>query len=126
MSDFKINSATDISSVIKAHFAWKLKIKAIVEGNSNELYDLKTIASHNKCVLGKWIEKVKFDEIGQDERFFMLKEKHGRFHELTAEIIQSARLGNMLQVSKEISTGEYAQLSRKVVTLLTELYKDYK
>ncbi len=53
--DLNMGSATDVASVIQAHHAWKKRIQAVIEGTSDEVFDVELIAKDNLCVMGQWL-----------------------------------------------------------------------
>ncbi len=126
MSNFQIDSSTDISAVIKAHFAWKLRIKTIIEGTATELYDPEQIARDDQCVLGKWISTVAFSNIGQDYTFKQLQQKHANFHTVAAHTVELAQSGHKADALKEVTSGQYAKISKEVTGLLSTLYNKNK
>lgn len=123
---FKASSA-DISAIIKAHFAWKLKIKSAIEGTSDEALDALNIEDDEACALGQWVTSASFSEdIAYDPIFLQLQKKHSEFHQVTSKTAQLNQAGDKNQALAEITSGECAKISREIVNLLSELYKKYK
>jgi hypothetical protein len=65
---------------IEVHMHWKLRLKAVIEGNSTEQLDPAVICRDDECILGKWIYGESSERYRSSGLFKELCEHHALFH----------------------------------------------
>lgn len=110
---------SEIEAALQAHAAWREHFKDILNGRAT--FDLKSIASHDQCVLGKWL-------INEGQRMIpaeLHKEiyaVHQDFHRLAADIIQKIKDKRYAEAHEDISLeGPLNLTSLKMRSLLVKL-----
>lgn len=123
VDELDINSATEIASVIQAHYVWKERIQAVVDGTSTEELIVADIAKDNLCILGKWIYGAGMEKLSDNPLFQSLFETHRLFHLSAAQAVELAQSGRKDLAQESIDSGDYATKAKKTIGLLTALYR---
>lgn len=109
----------DFSQVIYAHSAWKNRLKDHIM--KNEPLDAATIAKDDQCELGKWIygEGRKYSSRSE---YADVKQKHARFHAVTAEVVRKAAALKKEEALQLIGQGtDFARASSECVAAIAAL-----
>ena len=122
VTGLNIQSAREIGSVIEAHFAWKSRIQAVIEGSSSEILSVEVVSKDNQCILGKWIYGSGYQHYGDDTLFQGLRETHTHFHQCAGHVLALAQTGDKDQAQRSIQ-GAFSAASRVVIAKLTEMYQ---
>ena len=111
----------DFRKAIDAHLQWKERLRAAVDGNSEEHLDLRQVARDDQCVLGKWIHGPGNASYGDSEQFVSLRGHHADFHVCAAGILAEAQAGRAHEAKLQL-TNTYAKASEAVKHDLIRLY----
>jgi copper oxidase (laccase) domain-containing protein len=111
----------DFRKAIDSHLQWKERLRAVVEGDSEEQLDLRQVARDDQCVLGKWIHGPGTATYGNSEQFASLRSHHANFHVCTAGILAEAQAGRTHEAKVQL-TNTYAKASEAVKHDLIRLY----
>lgn len=102
----------------QAHASWKLRLRAVLRGTSNEKLSPADVAADNRCQLGKWLQEPAQRRHELDE----LRALHQRFHLAAADVLNKATSGDRAAAEAELATaGSLGQLSIQLNRLLTIL-----
>lgn len=116
----------DFKSAIEAHQRWKIRLKDVIAGRSEEDLDPATVARDDCCALGKWIHGVGGDNFADQPEFAELKRRHAHFHVCAGHVLMLAQSGRKEAATEEIQQGDFARISREVVMHLAHLYTRLK
>ena len=110
MSDFLDKSIS--------HNLWKSRLRDAIQGG--EIPDEDITGSDNLCDIGKWIygKGIKYQSLPE---FQNLKSNHTGFHKAAANIIRTLKTGDKTKAMKELESGEFANISAKVILALKKL-----
>lgn len=103
--------ASDWLSMINTHVQWKQRLEAYINSTSTESFDVTTVASDSKCILGKWIydNARAFDNT---ETFENVRLCHAEIHIKASEIILLTNNQKTTDAT-QLLEGEFAQLSNR-------------
>ena len=112
----------DIGAAIEWHQDWKLRLRAVIEGRSQERLDPRVIGRDDQCELGKWIHTAGARQFGSRRKFADLRARHAYFHVCAGRILTLALSGQQDAAVIEIGpTGEFSRISRDVTSDLRAL-----
>ncbi|MDH5204216.1 MAG: CZB domain-containing protein [Hylemonella sp.] len=112
----------NFKTAIDAHMKWKARLRAAIDGSSDEQLDPQLIALDNQCLLGKWLHGPGGEKFGGYPRFKTLCAEHARFHRSAAAVAQLTQEKKIDEAKKEIEAGSYHDISLKVTGELAALY----
>jgi hypothetical protein len=112
----------NFKSAIDAHLKWKTRLRAVIDGTSEEKLDPQVIAMDNQCVLGKWIYGAGGEKFGTYPHFKTLRAEHAKFHRCASSVLELALAKKTQEAMKEIDSGEYRYVSLKVTGELAQLF----
>jgi Chemoreceptor zinc-binding domain len=112
----------NFKSAIEAHLKWKTRLRAVIDGTSEEKLDPKVIAMDNQCVLGKWLHGTGGDKFGAYPHFKTLCAEHAQFHRSASQVLELALAKRTQQAVKELESGAYRDTSLKVTAELAQLF----
>jgi hypothetical protein len=113
----------NIDEAVKAHVAWKSKLKTYLNAPNKSL-DPTTIEKDNNCDLGKWLhgEGAKHSS---KKAYKDLVAEHAKFHKAAASIVPRADSGQkVLEETVLGSKSEFSTVSGKVVELIMACAKE--
>lgn len=113
-------------TAIEAHQKWKYRLRAVIDGTSEETLQPEMVARDDQCVLGKWIHGPGGQQFGHDHQFKGLKEWHAHFHVCAGHVLSLAQAGETEAALKDLNKGHYAKASMKVVQDLAQMYNRLK
>ncbi len=122
-SNLNMGSATDVASVIQAHHAWKTRIQSVINGTSNEVFEVEMVARDNLCVVGKWLYGAGMDTMSHSQEFQDLLAKHKNVHTCAAHCLQLAYSGQKEEANKDLRQGDYSAALSEVMKALVSLYR---
>lgn len=122
-SDINMGSATDVASVIQAHHAWKRRIQSVINGTSDEVFDIELIAKDDLCVVGCWLYGAGKETMSHNQEYQNLLSKHKDVHLCAAHCLQLAYNGQKEEASKDLRQGNYSRALSEVMKALVALYK---
>ena len=111
----------NLRDVLNAHLAWNDRLKAFLEGTSNERLDVQQIAPDNLCILGKWIYGPGQKQFSKLKEFNELKQTHTLFHKTAGQIVVEFGKGNS-DKAVELLRGTFRSLSNQIQLKLINLY----
>jgi len=112
----------DVAAAIESHQDWKLRLRAVIEGRSQERLDPRIIGRDDQCQLGKWIHTAGARQFGGRRKFADLRARHAYFHVCAGRILTLALSGQKEAAVTEIGpTGEFSRVSRDVTADLQAL-----
>ncbi|MFH2135566.1 MAG: methyl-accepting chemotaxis protein [Pseudomonadota bacterium] len=103
---------------IEAHAQWKMKLRRCMH-NHAECADPAVVEKDHVCDLGKWIHGAG-RKLESDRMFIELRQEHAAFHQCAASVIRAILSGREAEAER-IMEGEYARVSKQVVTQLMHL-----
>jgi hypothetical protein len=112
----------NFKSAIEAHLKWKTRLRAVIDGTSEEKLDPKIIAMDNQCVLGKWLHGAGGEKFGAHPHFKTLCAEHAKFHRSASLVLELALAKRTQQAMKEMESGDYRDTSLKVTAELAQLF----
>jgi methyl-accepting chemotaxis protein len=107
-----------LTKAIEAHTQWKTKLRQCMN-NPSTCADPAEVEKDHVCGLGQWIygEGVKSEK---DAMFQNLRQEHASFHKCAAKVIRAIKNKESVKAEK-IMAGEYAEVSKQVVTRLMQM-----
>jgi methyl-accepting chemotaxis protein len=109
-------------SAIQSHQKWKARLGDYARGQGNEQLDADTICRDDRCPLGLWLHNEASVPHAQFGLFNRLVEEHAEFHRQAAEVVRLIQAGAAESARAELAKGQYARISHKVISTLSELY----
>ncbi len=113
-------------TAIEAHQKWKVRLRAVVDGQSAETLDPSVVARDDQCVLGKWLHGAGGAKFARDAQFVGLKTKHAYFHVCAGQVLSLAQSGAKEKADRELSSGSFARASQEVVMDLAQMFTRLK
>jgi hypothetical protein len=114
----------NFKSAMEAHLKWKLRLKSIIDGNSSESLEVKTVARDDQCDLGKWIHSQGSDQFGNNPEFKSVVEAHAQFHRCAGHTLQLALDGKFNEADAELTNGDFSRASLTVSRCLVRLWRN--
>lgn len=112
-------SSIDIDSAIAAHRVWSSRLRFYLDGITDDIVTVERIGDFTACVLGRWLYGSGSD-YDPFQQYHELLEIHQRFHEVAAEIVSLHHAGETDSADK-LLTGDFAELSHRVIELLKQM-----
>lgn len=113
-------------TAIEAHQKWKIRLRAVIDGTSEETLLPEVVSRDDQCVLGKWIHGTGGQQFGEDHQFKRLQHWHAHFHVCAGHVLTLAQSGETEAAMKDLNKGHYAKASMKVVQDLAQMYNRIK
>lgn len=111
----------NLRDVLNAHLAWNERLKAFLEGTSDEKLDVDQIAPDNLCILGKWIYGPGHKQFSKLKEYNDLKQTHTQFHKTAGQIVVEFGKGNR-DIATSLLRGKFRTLSSQIQLNLINLY----
>ncbi len=108
----------DFDGALKAHLAWKEKLRLHLTGNGEPL-DAKVIECDDKCALGQWIHGAG-RQLAGDGTFVKLRGSHASFHQCAAKVLRHHQSGDD-RMAYRLLGGDFSHLTSEVVSNLRAL-----
>ncbi len=86
-------SGLSLRQVMDAHSAWKGKLQKVLEGVSDENFDIVEVSGDCHCFLGKWIYGAG-KAYSRMPEYESLRRAHANFHLCAGEVLTQHILGN--------------------------------
>ena len=112
----------DFRTAINAHMRWKMRLRAVIDGGSDEAIDPDMLARDDQCPLGKWLHGAGGAQFREHPLFAELTDQHAEFHVHAASVLQQAQQGHPREALHALERGPYAQSSGRVAHLLARLF----
>ena len=110
-------------TAIEAHQKWKVRLLAVIEGDSSEGLSVEVIGRDDQCALGKWIYGVGGARFSAVSQFGELKRNHAFFHTCAAGVLEKAQEGQKDAALQALKQGAYARASQDVIRDLAVMYR---
>jgi methyl-accepting chemotaxis protein len=118
IGQFKVNNRRFEAGPYKtAHALWKTKLGDLLTGRTT--LDLKDVAKHTDCALGKWCHGPGGKAFSGLTTFQDLGKQHARFHELAKSVVELHTCGRKQEATQKFA--EVQHLSQNLFALLDEL-----
>jgi aerotaxis receptor len=121
LASSSVSEATiDLTSAVKAHADWKLKLRNAA--TQHDRLDAATVSRDDCCVLGKWLHGSGRPGYGHLPQFTGLIGKHAEFHLQAGRVAQTINDGRYDQALTMISGGTpFNEASSAVVVAIRQL-----
>lgn len=110
----------DIERAIESHENWKLRLRKVLEGHSDEVLDPSVVCRDDACVLGQWLHGAGERRLGKYPAFTVLVARHQYFHQQAANVVAHVQSSRNAQ-AEQVFNSAYRHASNQVVLLLKEL-----
>jgi hypothetical protein len=111
----------DVHAAIQAHMAWKQRLEDLLATDSRDGLDPLHVCRDDQCQLGKWIHSDTAAPYVTSESYKQLRSAHADFHQAAAKVIILAQVGDDIQASEELHTGEFVRASARVKQALARI-----
>jgi len=110
-------SGLSLRQVMDAHSAWKGKLQKVLEGISDENFDIVKVSEDCHCFLGKWIygEGKVYSRMPEYES---LRRAHANFHLCAGEVLTQHILGNSEESERLLKTKFRSTSNRNQLELV--------
>ena len=112
----------DIDAAINAHERWKARLMDYLEGRTTVGLDPAIIRRVDHSVLGRWLQGVGGEVLGDQPAFPLLVARYQYFHEQAATLVELAQQGEW-DKAVQVLNGGYRYGSSQVVLLMKELQR---
>ncbi|WP_169719223.1 methyl-accepting chemotaxis protein [Silanimonas lenta] len=116
------DEGTDISgfpAMVKAHQAWKARLRSLLDGRSEENLDPATIEKDHVCALGQWL----YGPGAATQHlpaYGALRERHAHFHRCAAGVVRAHLAGRKAE-AEALLEGQFAEASETTIAAIGEL-----
>lgn len=115
----------DFDKWVKAHLLWRMRLSNLLNGTSNEDFDLTIVGCDDKCPLGQWIHGNGKKIYGRERLFTHLLMDHADFHKSAAHVIDVFQQKGLRQADI-LLRSEFDLASKRVIQDLQDLQKRVK
>lgn len=113
------NALEQIQNAIRAHGAWKLKLKIAVRTGETDLTP-EQVKSDCNCEFGKWLYGNTIPpKVKDGTPYSVVRKLHGEFHQSASEVLDDVISGRK-EKSMERLDGEFSTRSATLVRALTK------
>lgn len=113
------NALEQIQNAIRAHGAWKLKLKVAVNSGETDLTP-DQVKSDCKCDFGKWLYGDSIPaKVKEGMPYTVVRRLHGEFHQAASEVLEDVIAGRT-EKSIERLEGDFSERSATLVRALNK------
>ncbi|WP_242615562.1 CZB domain-containing protein [Sphaerotilus mobilis] len=112
----------DFAGAIRAHQLWKRRLLQVMDGASDENFDIARVRRDDCCDLGRWLHGDAKRKHGGDDVFRRLLLSHQTFHETAADVLVLCQAGDVARARELVERGLYARFSVRVQGLLAQFF----
>jgi hypothetical protein len=112
----------DFAGAIRAHQLWKRRLLQVMDGASDEAFDIARVRRDDCCDLGRWLHGEARLTHGGNDVFRRLLLSHQTFHETAADVLVLCRAGEVERARELVERGLYARFSVRVQGLLAQFF----
>ena len=112
----------DFYKAIEAHQRWKVRLAEHIRGASTERLDWQVVCRDDQCALGQWLHQGARVPAAQHALFTRLLGEHAEFHRRAGEVVQLVDDGERERALRQLTSGDYARASHRVVASLSQLF----
>ncbi len=116
------DEAADVSgfpAMVKAHQAWKSRLRTLLDGRSEEVLDPATVEKDHVCALGQWLYG-KGAASRHLPAYGVLLERHAHFHRCAAGVVRAHLAGRKAE-AEALLEGQFAEASETTIAAIGEL-----
>ncbi len=108
-----------LHDAIGAHGAWKARLHAAIEQNTNDR-GVTAAGASERCSFGRWLEHMPGSD--RDPRYFeRVHELHEAFHREAAAVLDLARLGRREEAARRLAPGaDFDRLSTELTNAMLD------
>lgn len=110
----------DIDRAIESHENWKVRLRKVLEGHSDEQFDLEVVRRDDCCALGQWLHGPGQRRLGKYPAFTVLVARHQYFHTQASAVLEHVQTGRNA-MAEQVFNSAYRHGSNQVILLLKEL-----
>lgn len=111
----------DFAAAIRAHQAWKGRLLAVVDGQSQESLASAQVSRDDLCVLGRWLHGPGCQSLAGETLLDTVRTTHARFHVLAGAVLRAVEEGRR-DDARHLLTTDYHRASVQVQGKLAELF----
>lgn len=115
----------NLRQVLEAHQAWKGRLQKVLDGSSDEVFDVETVSQDCNCFLGKWIYSEGKKLYSHMPEYESVRHAHASFHECAGEVLTQHEMGNVVEAESLLKT-KFRSASNKNQLELTRLFSAAK
>jgi hypothetical protein len=108
----------NFEEAVSVHLKWKIRLRMVIEGHSDEELDPNVVGKDDQCDLGIWIQGDGGRTMAAKPEFAQLKSLHAEFHQVTGSVLRKA-LGGDKTGAQALLNGDFNRASTKVMQALT-------
>ncbi|NMB87457.1 MAG: HAMP domain-containing protein [Chloroflexi bacterium] len=101
----------------QAHLKWIERLNLMLAGKLS--LDVNELSDHNACLLGRWYNRRKSEDLGSLPEFKAIEEPHQRMHAAVKQVVQSHQNGDLAGVKQGMQS--VSQCSHQIVEKLDQL-----
>jgi len=111
----------DFAAAIRAHQAWKGRLQAVVNGESEERLHSADVTPDDRCVLGQWLHGPGCQGFQGESLLDTVRTAHARFHLMAGAVLRAVEEGRP-QDARQLLASDYHRASVQVQGKLAELF----
>ena len=115
----------NLKQALEAHQAWRAKLQKVLDGESNEKFDVEYVSADNQCFLGKWIYNEAKTLYGKLPEYEFVRKAHAEFHVCAGEVLSQHQAGNLAEADTILKT-KFRTATNKNQMLLTNFFRVVK
>ena len=85
----------NLQQVLTAHRNWKTRLQNVLEGTSNEHFDIEVVSQDCHCFLGRWIYSRGKKQFGHLPEYESVRAAHADFHAIAGQVLTEHMLGDV-------------------------------
>jgi Chemoreceptor zinc-binding domain len=114
-------SGLNLQQVLGAHTAWKARLQHVLDGTSDEAFEIEVVSQDCNCFLGKWIYSEGKKQFGHLPEFEAVRSAHADFHVSAGDVLLQHQMGNVEHAAELLKT-KFRTASNKNQMELTRLF----
>src|SRR5690349_13169043 len=113
-----MSDPSELNKAIKAHSAWKMRLRDAIDTGSCDISVSQAKDSH-QCAFGKWLDSLPLSEKARDE-YKSIIPLHEKFHLEASAVLQMALSGQQDKAHEALTniTGEFMYTSAQLINLI--------
>jgi Chemoreceptor zinc-binding domain len=115
----------NLKQVLDAHREWKVRLQNVLDGTSEEQFDIETVSQDCHCFLGKWIYSKGKKQYGHMPEYEVVRKVHAEFHETAGQVLTEHLLGDVTKAQFILKT-KFRTASHRNQIELTRLFSVVK
>jgi Chemoreceptor zinc-binding domain len=114
-----------LQQALEAHQAWRARLQKVLDGDSEEKFDVEFVSSDNQCALGKWIYGEAKNLYSKLPEYEFVRKAHAEFHVCAGEVLTQHKAGNLQDADTLLKT-KFRTATNKNQMLLTNFFRVVK